>query len=368
MKAVAVHPRRPNSAHLREDIPEPNLDDVAAGRGVLVKVLRVGLDGTDAEINKGEYGAPPPGEGFLIAGHESFGVVEEVGPNVHEVAKGDHVVCMVRRPGASIYDVIGTPDMTTDEEYHEHGINLLHGFLRERYVDEPQYLIRFPSELGEIGHLLEPTTVIEKGITQAYEIQRRLKVWRPERALVLGAGTIGLLATMGLRLRGVDVTTAGLDEAPYLNSDLAEALGARYISTKAVPVADACRKFGPFDVIFEATGYSPIAFQAMEVLGKNGVLVLSSVTGGHRVAEVPADVINLSFVLGNKVMVGTVNASREHFEAGVRDLALCAAQYPGWLERLNTHPVKGLENFAEAYANLGAKGVIKTFIEVAPFE
>lgn len=365
MKAVAVHPRTPNSAHLRE-LPEPSLDDVEGGRGVLVKVLRVGLDGTDAEINRGEYGAPPPGEDFLIAGHESFGVVEDVGGNVHEVTRGDHVVCMVRRPGSSIYDAIGTPDMTTDEEYHEHGINLLHGFLRERYVEEPQYLVRFPGELRDIGHLLEPTTVIEKGITQAYEIQRRLKVWRPDRALVLGAGTIGLLATLGLRLRGVDVTTAGLDEPPYLNSDLVEALGARYISTRDVSVADACRTFGPFDVIFECTGFAPIAFQAMEVLGRNGVLVLSSVTGGHHITEVPADDINLSFVLGNKVMVGTVNASREHFEAGVRDLALCSAQYPGWLRRLDTHPVKGLENFAQAYANLGAKGVIKTSIEVAP--
>src|SRR5712691_11226770 len=152
MKAVAVHPGTPNSAHLREDVAEPNLGDVPGGRGVLVKVLRVGLDGTDAEINKGEYGAPPPGEEFLIAGHESFGVVEEVGPNVREVRPGDHVVRMVRRPGSSIYDLIGTPDMTTDQEYHEHGINLLHGFLRERYVDEPQYLIRFPGELREIGH------------------------------------------------------------------------------------------------------------------------------------------------------------------------------------------------------------------------
>src|SRR3712207_2580726 len=98
-------------------------------------------------------------------------------------------------------------------------------------------------------------------------------------------------------------------------------------------------EFGPFDLIFEATGYSPITFESMQALGKNGVLVLASVTGGDRKIEVPADRINLEFVLGNKVMVGTVNANREYFEMGVRDMALAEAQYAGWLRRLLTHRV-----------------------------
>ena len=122
------------------------------------------------------------------------------------------------------------------------------------------------------------------------------------------------------------------------------------------------------DLMFEATGYSPLVFDAMQVLGKNGVLVLASVTGGNRRVEVPADVINLGFVLGNKVMVGTVNAAKEHFEAGVADLALAEARFPGWLARLLTHPVKGLDNFAEAFQLLsGEARSIKVFIEVAPF-
>lgn len=367
MKAITVTPRTSNSARLR-DIPQPTLDDVPGGRGVLVKVLRVGLDGTDKEINAGEYGAPPPGSDFLILGHESFGVVEQVGPAVTEVAPGDHVVCMVRRPGDSIYDSIAMPDFTLDETYHEHGINLLHGFLTEAYVDEPRFLIRIPGELRRVGVLMEPTSVIEKGITQAFEIQRRMKVWRPERAAVLGAGTIGLLATMALRLRGLDVSTFGLDEPPYLNSDLIEALGARYLSTKRVSLPDASKEFGPFDLIFEATGFSPLAFEAMGELGKNGVLVLSSVTGGSRTTEVRSDALNLGFVLGNKVMFGTVNANREHFEAGVRDLATCQAHYPGWLERLLTHPIHGLEKYEKGFEALGERGAIKVYVEVAPLE
>src|ERR671937_462522 len=225
MRAITVTPGKPMSAELRE-IPRPSVEDVPGGRGVLVQILRVGLDGTDREINAGEYGAAPEGSDFLVLGHESFGVVEEVGPNVTEVSPGDFVVARVRRAGSSLYDRIGMPDMTTDDDYYEHGISRVHGFLTERYVEDPDYLIRIPRELREIGVLLEPTSVVEKGIAQAYEIQRRLKVWQPRRAAVLGAGTIGILATMGLRAPGLEVFTMGLDEPPYLNSELVEALGA----------------------------------------------------------------------------------------------------------------------------------------------
>src|SRR5439155_15154310 len=134
--------------------------------------------------------------------------------------------------------------------------------------------------------------------------------WRPERAAVIGAGTIGLLATLALRLRRLDVTVMSRRPAPYLNSELVEALGARYVSSSSTPMEDATARFGPWDLIFEATGASAPVFQAADVLGKNGVLVLSGITGGDTALEVPADRINHGFVLGNKLMFGTVNASR----------------------------------------------------------
>jgi len=365
VKAVTVVPGRARSAELRE-VPEPSLDTVGGGRGVLVRVLRVGLDGTDREIDAGEYGATPPGEDYLILGHESLGVVESIGPVVTEVSPGDLVVSRVRRAGTSIYDRIGMPDMTTDDEYWEHGISRVHGFLTERYVEDPEYLIRIPESLRGVAVLLEPTSIVEKGIAQAFEIQRRLKVWDPRRAAVLGAGTVGLLATMALRVRGIDVVTAGLDEAPYLNSDLVEALGATYVSTKHASVPDIAAQHGTFDLIVEATGFSPLVFEAMCILlAKNGVLVLSSVTGGSRRVDVPSDALNLDFVLGNKVMVGTVNANREHFEAGVRDMAAAETQFPGWLARLLTHPVHGLESWPKAFELLGSPGAIKVFVEIA---
>jgi threonine dehydrogenase-like Zn-dependent dehydrogenase len=365
MKAIAVKPGIKDSVHLVE-MEKPSVDEVPNGRGVLVKVLRVGVDGTDKEINNAEYGASPDGFDFLVIGHEGFGVVEEVGENVTELKKGDYVVATVRRPGNSIYDVIGTNDMTTDDTYFERGINLRHGFLSEYYVDDAEFIVKIPQGLKEVGVLLEPTTVVEKGITQAFEIQRRLRVWKPKRAAVLGAGTIGLLATLVLRLRGLEVVTFGLQPKPYLNSDLIEAIGAKYESTQELSVIDSTEKYGDYDLIFEATGFSPIVFEAMQALGKNGVLVLSSVTGGDRMVEVPADKINLDFVLGNKVMVGTVNANREYFEQGVKDLSQAELEYPDWLKKLLTHPVKSLENYEELFEKLTTgKNVIKVYCEVS---
>ncbi len=365
MKALAVYPGKAGSIHLR-DVAKPSLAGVEGGRGVLVQVLRVGVDGTDKEINQAEYGNAPAGDDYLIIGHESFGVVREVGPNVWEVSPGDYVVATVRRPGGSLYDTIGYQDMTTDDVYYERGINLRHGYLTEFFLEQPEYLVKVPKACRDIGVLLEPTSIAEKGIAQAFEIQRRLRVWRPTRAAVMGAGTLGLLATMALRLRGFDVTTFGRKEPPYQNAELIGQIGARYVSTRQTPIADVVQQGGAFDLIFEGTGNSQIAFEAATALAKNGVLVLTSITGAGKTNPVPPDRINLEFVLGNKVMFGSVNAHREHFELGVADFAKCAAEYPGWLDRLLTHPVDGLENYAEMMRLLTeGKDVIKVFVDVA---
>jgi threonine dehydrogenase-like Zn-dependent dehydrogenase len=366
MKAIAVYPGKPNSVHLC-DVPDPNVKDIAGGRGVLVKVLRVGVDGTDKEINAAEYGAAPPGDDYLIMGHESFGRVQEVGPNVGEFESGDYVAALVRRPGSSFYDQIGAQDLTTDDTYFERGINLRHGFLAEYYVDSADFLIKVPEGLKAVGVLMEPTSIAQKAIRQAYEIQRRLAIWRPQRAAVVGAGSLGLLTSLFLRLRGLKVVTLALSEPPTQNSELLAEIGVTYVSTKQQSLKQASEEFGPFDLIIEGSGFSPLVFEAMEALGKNGVLAMVSVTGGERKIEIPADKINQGFVLGNKVAVGCVNASRVDFERGVQDLAQAELAYPGWLSKLLTHPVKGLENYAELIKTLTeAKGAIKVFCEVAP--
>jgi threonine dehydrogenase-like Zn-dependent dehydrogenase len=365
VKAVAVFPNAGQSHSRLIEIDKPTLAG-AGDRAVLVRVIAVGVDGTDKEILAGEYGSPPPGFDYLITGHESFGIVEDVGSEVARVRRGDYVVATVRRPGTSIYDAIGAQDFTLDDVYFERGINLRHGYLTEFYVEDEAYLTVVPPGLRGVGVLLEPCSVVEKGIAQAYEIQRRMRVWQPRRAAVLGAGTVGLLATLVLRLRGLEVHTFASAAAPYKNADLIEEIGASYHSVKDVPFSGSSVPFGAYDIIFEATGYAPLAFEAICELNKNGVLVLSSVTGGKHTIEVDADKANLGFVLGNKVMVGTVNAARENFETGVSDFARAELTWPGWLAKLLTHPVRGLENYERLIESLTTgDGVIKAYCEVS---
>ncbi|MGI9055816.1 MAG: glucose 1-dehydrogenase [Pyrinomonadaceae bacterium] len=369
MKAIAVTPKEAKSVHLVE-MEKPKTDEIKGGRGVLVEVLHVGACGTDREINNAEYGIAPEGCEFLVLGHENFGRVIETGENVKELQKGDFVVATVRRPcGSSIYDKIGEQDFTTDNEYYERGISRLHGYMAEFYVESADFLIKIPPAITEIAVLLEPLSIIEKGLKQAGDIQERLKIWHPKTAAVLGTGNVGLLTVMALRMRGYEVHGFGRQKREdYLNADLCEAIGATYDSTDDLSIAESAKKYGEYDLVFECTGYSPIIFDAMQSLNENGILILASVTGGDRKTDaVPSDKINQQFVLGNRVMVGTVNANREHFEMGVKDLALCEAMYAGWLSRMLTHKIEGLENYAQVFdilENSGKYNAIKTYFEV----
>ena len=365
MKAVAVIPGKPNSVHLAE-LAKPRLEDVPGGRGVLVKVLKIGVDATDREINEAKYGAAPPGYDFLVLGHESFGVVEAVGPAVTHVRPGDYVTATVRRPGGSIYDQIGTSDMTSEEVYYERGINLLHGFLTEYYVDDAEFIVKMPQGLKHLHVLAEPMSCATKAVQQAFEVQRRLRVWRPRVAYVMGAGQIGLLSTLVLRLRGLEVYTLARGQAPSLKSEIVEAMGAHYVSTSQMELAELPKRVGKADLIVDATGSSAIAFGCMQLLGHNGVLVWTSVTGGLQHVEVPSDKVNLDWVLGNKLLLGSVNANREHFEMGIKDMALGEVMYPGVIQRILTTPIRGIENYQQMMnALVDDPTALKVYVEVA---
>lgn len=372
MKAVAVLPGTPDSVHLQEipvpqlaDQPHPHVCRVPEGRAVLVKVLQIGVDATDREINEALYGNAPPGVKHLVIGHESFGQVVEVGDKVAEVKPGDYVTCTVRRPGESLFDKIGRNDLTSEEVYYERGINLCHGFLTEYFVDDAEFVVKVPRDLKHLGVLSEPASVCAKAIEQAFLAQQRLQVWDPARAFVLGAGQIGLLATMMLRLRGMAVYTLATRPGPHLKSEIVGAYGATYVSTRETSMADLAKQVGKPDLIFEATGNAEASFRAMEVLAINGALVWTSITGGSRDVTVDAARINLEWVLGNKLLVSSVNGNRRHFELGIQALSHGEHSYPGITGRILSTPIAGLDRYDEMMRVLGDKEALKVFVNVA---
>lgn len=366
MQALAVRPPHKHSAHIAE-LPEPRVADVPDGRGVLVRTLQVGVDATDAEINEGLYGNPPDGYDFLVLGHEVFGVVEAVGDKVTSVRPGDYCTCTVRRPGPTVYDRIGRNDITSSETYYERGINLRHGFMTERFVDDEEFIVKVPEGLRHVGVLSEPASVCAKAIEQAYLAQQRLQVWEPRIAFVCGSGQIGLLTTIMLRLRGLEVYTLSRTPSPGLKEEIVRACGGIYVSTQQEPLREIARRVGRPDLIVEATGSSQVAFDCMQILNLNGALVWTSVTGGEKIiGNVPADRINLEWVLGNKLLVASVNGNRNHFAKGLADLALAEAMYPGLTQRILTNPVQGFGNPLEIMRLLTEdKTALKVYVNIA---
>ncbi|WP_306536650.1 glucose 1-dehydrogenase [Geobacter sp.] len=361
MKAVAVTPGVAKSARLIQvPVPAPTADQVR------VRMIRVGICGTDLEIDRAEYGQAPPGEEYLILCHENFGQVESVGANVKGVAPGDHVVAMVRRPDDCPNCCAGEQDMCIAGNYMERGIKGRHGFLSEYYVESPEYLIPIPPDLREVGVLLEPLTVVEKGIRHAWAAQGRMKAWSPKRALVLGAGPIGMMAAVVLRLRGLETIVYARDTSPVISERVA-AIGARYIpqldekGEMINHIGELPKQCGAFDFILEATGAEQVALSAMRIIGLNGILCLTSVTGSEKPMEICAGCLNLELVLGNRSVFGSVNANRADFEQGVRDLAAARERWPGWLEGVITRRVP-IDRFRESFER--QPGDLKVVVEL----
>ena len=356
MKAIVVRPGEKDSIHMR-DMPDPAMspDHVA------VKMLRVGLCGTDAEINHGLYGKPPDGDEFLILGHENLGQIVDVGRNVSGWKPGDLVVSTVRRPCGECPNCDGGEnDCCSSGKYTERGIMRRHGFMSEFYVETPEYLNRIPKEVEPFAVLLEPMSVVEKGIDHAFLLQRRLMTWKPRLCVVLGGGPVGLLGAAALRARGLRVVVAGREPATDLRAQVAMQMGAEYLATTST-VLEVVEKFGRPDLVLEATGSSHVVFDAMEMLGPNGVLCLLSVTGGSSMHEEPIDRINQLLVLGNQVVFGSVNANPRHFAQGVEDFVTIEKQWPGTMVRLLTNRVPW-QDFKSWFTQRGSG--IKSTLEI----
>ena len=347
MKAVTVVPGVPESLRLREvDKPKPS-------RGqVLLRPIRVGICGTDKEIIEGKYGKAPPGSQYLILGHEALAEVAELGDGVDNASVGDIVVPTVRRP----LDCNLPVDYCPVGHYVEHGIWGLHGHAAEYSVTDAKYLVKVPKEIADIAVLTEPLSVVEKGIDVALSLGRSRFEWNPRSALVLGAGPIGLLATMVLRLMGISTVTTATRPPDSLKARLVRDLGGVYVDSAVEPIE------GQFDIVVEATGSPQVLVEGLRHLAPNGVYVLLGVypPGGlmQQLGELATDM-----VLNNKVIVGSVNAGLKHFEMAIKHLKESRDRFGDWALRLITKRAT-LDNYQEAYT--WTHDDIKTVLEIAP--
>ena len=366
MKAIAVFPAK-KEVDLIEHVPS----GISKPSEIKVRVLEVGVCGTDKDICTFQYGTAPVGSDHLVIGHECLAQVIEIGSAVSRVSIGDLVVPMVRRPcyhRSCFACRSGRQDFCFTGDFTERGIKEAHGYMTQMVVDDEQYFNRVPEGLRDVAILTEPLTIAEKALIQIWQVQQRLP-WGPGRkgqtkgychkAVVLGAGPVGLLGAAALLSAGVEVYVYSREADTSAEAFFIKRIGGTYISS-SVSLEDFVKRIGNIDVIYEATGAAHISFQMMEVLGTNGVMVFTGIPGIKGPIRVDADKIMRNMVLHNQVFFGTVNAGRAAFEAAIKDLTVFKRRWPEAIQSLITGRYS-IESYRELL--LGSKKGIKNIFE-----
>ncbi len=367
MKAVAAFPASREVKII--DHPEPM---IKAPTDVKLRILEVGICGTDKEICHFDYGTPPPGSDYLVLGHESLGEVVEVGAEVGSLKPGDLVVTMVRRPcddPACFACQAGRQDFCYTGGFRERGIKELHGFMTELVVDDVRYMNPVPSDLRDVAVLTEPLTIAEKAISEVWQVQRRLP-WGVQpggvgssyahTAVVLGAGPVGLLGAMALLTAGFK--TYVYSRGSKTQQDFVSSIGAIYVGAENATIPQLAEQVGNIDLVYEATGASKFAFDTLQVLGTNGVFIFTGVPGRRGPVEVDTDLIMRNLVLKNQVIYGSVNAGKAAYGDAIQDLARFKERWPEATRNLITGRYK-MESFTDLL--LGQPAGIKNVLAIS---
>ena len=268
MKAVAVFPGSQEVKVVEQEFPR-----LAQPDQVTLRMLDIGICGTDKEICSFEYGTPPPGDDHLVIGHESVAEIVDVGAAVERLAPGDLVVPSVRRPcphPGCLACRSGHQDYCYTGDFSERGIKEAHGYMAEYVVDHEQYMNVVPPDLREIAVLAEPLTIAEKALAQIFWMMQQRPPWiDPETpseergqglsALVLGIGPVGLLGAMVLVSAGFTTYVYSRELPPSPRIDLVAAIGATYVSSQTATFGQLAEQIGNIDLIYEAVGHSHFA-------------------------------------------------------------------------------------------------------------
>lgn len=365
MKALAIVPGTKTI-----NLVERAKPGLAGPDSIEVRVVRVGICGTDREEVAGGRARAPDGQAELVIGHEMIGQVTAIGPAVTRVHPGDYAVFTVRRGcGQCLPCAMNRSDMCATGHYRERGIWGLDGYQAGYVVDGEAYVVRVPPELEPVGVLTEPLSVVEKAIGEAVRIQMaRLPDalatpnWLSgRRCLIAGLGPVGLLAALVLRLRGADVHGLDVVDSGTARPLWLHGIEGHYVDGRQVEPGHFGDQSGTFALIVDATGIASLEFNLLDALDINGVYVLTGIPGGDRPIELPGAALIRRLVLRNQVMLGSVNASRDHFQQAVDDLAHATLRWGDHIRGLITHR-HTRDDFERALGQHGV-GEIKAVIE-----
>jgi threonine dehydrogenase-like Zn-dependent dehydrogenase len=349
MQALVTVPGEAHATRVAE-VAEPR-----GGAGtVLLRPLEVGVCGTDREISEGLFGVAPDGGAQLVLGHEVLARVERDG---NGFARGDLVTATVRRSCLQCAACAeGSPDACETGEYLERGITRLDGFACELVAEAADQLVPVPASLGRLGVLAEPASVCARALRHVDAVGGR-QHWAPRRALVLGAGAIGMLATYFLRLDGVEVWTAAREPASGSKAGLVAASGAEYACVDETSPEELARAVDGFDLVVAAVPDAQTLLGAVGLLRRNGVACLLGLDGRPQRVSLEGPVVGVDVVLQNRAVFGSVNARRDDWHAAVDLLDRARARWPDALEAFVGRRVP-LDAFAEAFAYDGVKATL----------
>lgn len=256
------------------DLAEPELQPGHA----LIRVMASGLCHTDIDVLHGRYGS----SAFpLVPGHEYAGIVETVADDVTGVSVGDRVVVDPNIPcGTCRACQRGLTNLCTDLKAY--GVTHDGGFA-EFSVVRAKHLHPIGSLPFDRAALAEPLACVLNGLgASGFESDPR----RPEKALVVGAGPIGLLLALALKARGVEtVSVADLNESRLA---FADSLGLAALPSGSDQLNSQRRGF---DFVADATGVAGVAESLIDYASDGGTVLFFGVCAPEaRIAISPFEI------------------------------------------------------------------------------
>ena len=294
-----------------KNLNKPNLDK----NKVLIKTHKVGVDGTDNTVIE-NINSRVSQKDYLVLGHEAVGVVEKSKSINFE--KGDVVVPYVRRPNKKTKEKYITSkrlDLAPYDEVDECGINNRDGFMSEYFVSKPEYLVKIPKQYKEIGYLIEPISIIEKGISSCKNINQQIP-FEIRDLLILGNGKIGCLAAKILS-KNYNVTVYSLEGKRNPKSRLIRDNIGTYISKNNKDIKDISKKF---DLIIDTTGEPTMLHNSINILKPCGIILNFGLSPKSISRKKDISKLYNKIVLENNIILGSINSSLSHYKKSIQHL------------------------------------------------